>query len=262
LTPSTLRDAVTPQRVGQIIWRRKLVSLAVAAVILAGGAGWLVTQPKVYQSTAEVALLPVTTNSGVLPNYPNLVASLLPTYVQLISSPVLLDRVAATVPFQISAAQLATQVHGESLSSAAVISIVADNTNPVRAQEIAAAATTAFLARLHGNGVVVPQVFGRPAVSDKPAFPDVKLVLAVLVVLALVCGAAAGLARDRLAGPAPAAAPRADDPPPSLTRTGLPAQADASPPLLALDDLPQARDSSPQARDELLPHGPERPVAS
>jgi capsular polysaccharide biosynthesis protein len=191
---------MTPQRVARVLWRRKLVCSAVAVIVLAAGTGWLFTRPKVYQSTASVALLPDTTNAGVLPNYPNLIASLIPTYVQLISSPVLIDRVAGSLPFAISGTQLTNDVHAESLSNAAVINIVADSPNAIRAEEIAAAATTAFLAEIRGNGVVVPQVYGRPVVPDKPAMPRIKLVLTAVVALAIILGLGAGLVWDRLFG--------------------------------------------------------------
>src|ERR1039457_5518760 len=102
---------MTPQRVARILWRRKLVCSVVAAVVLLAGTGWLFTRPKIYQSTSSVALLPVTTNSDVHPNSPRLRASLSPTSVLLVSTPVLLDRVAATLPVAVSETQLANDVH-------------------------------------------------------------------------------------------------------------------------------------------------------
>jgi tyrosine-protein kinase len=214
LTPSGSRDAITPQRVARILWRRRLVCLLVAAVVVAVGGGLLLSRPKVYQSTSSVALLPVSTNSGVLPNYPNLIASLIPTYVQLVSSPVLLDRVAATLPFHVSEAELADDVHAESLSSAAVIDIVAENPDPVRAQQIAARATAEFLVQLRGNGVVIPRIYGQPVVPGKPVGAGAKLALAVVLALAVILGIAAALVWDRLSGPAPGISrePRADRP--------------------------------------------------
>jgi hypothetical protein len=77
---------------------------------------------------------------------------------------------------------------------------VADSPNAIRAEEIAAAATTAFLAEIRGNGVVVPQVYGRPVVPDKPAMPRIKLVLTAVVALAIILGLGAGLVWDRLFG--------------------------------------------------------------
>ena len=193
-------DVVTPWRVARVVWRRKLVCLAVALIVVLAGSGWLLTRPKVYQSTASVALLPVSTNTSVLPNYPNLIASLIPTYVQLVSSPVLLNQVAGTLPFTVSAAQLGTELHAESLSSAAIINIVADNPDPAHAQQIAARATAVFLAELHGNGVVVARLYGQPTVPGSPASPKVKLTLAVIVALAILLGLGAGLGWDRLFG--------------------------------------------------------------
>lgn len=183
-----------------MLWRRKLVCLFVAAAVIAGGTGYVLTRPKTYQSTASVALLPVSTNAGILPNYPNLIASLIPTYVQLVSSPALLNQVAGTLPFAISETQLANDVHGESLSSAAVINIVAESRSPVRAQQIAARTTTVFLSELNGNGVVIPQIYAQPVVPTKTAPPSIGLLLGAIVALAIVLGLAAGLIWDRLAG--------------------------------------------------------------
>ena len=130
MTSGESRDAITPQRVARVLWRRKLICLTVAVAVFFAGAGYALTRPKTYQSTSSVALLPISTNPGILPNYPNLIASLIPTYVQLISSPALLNQVAGTLPFAISESQLARQVHGQSLSSAAVIYIVAQSRSP------------------------------------------------------------------------------------------------------------------------------------
>jgi tyrosine-protein kinase len=204
LSPSGSSSAITPRRALRVLWRHKLVCCTVAAVVLAAGAAYIVTRPKVYQSTSSVALLPVSSNAAVLPNYPNLIASLIPTYVQLVSSPVLLNQTAAALPFKISGNQLANDVFAESLSSAAVINIVGESRDPVRAQQIAAAATTVFLARVQGNGVVVAQIYGRPTVPTQPASPRTKFTLAVVLALAVILGVGAGLAWDRLSGPADA----------------------------------------------------------
>lgn len=200
MTRSGTSDAITPKRVAEILWRQKLVCAIVALIILAVGSAVVLTRPKVYQSTSSVALLPVAKNPGILPNYPNLIISLIPTYVQLISSPVLLNQVARKVPFHITEAQLSSDVHAESLSNAAIINIVAESPNPVQAQEIASAATSSFLRQLRGNGVVVPRIYGRPSASDQPAPPRTALLLGAVLVLAVVLGLGAGLLWDRLAG--------------------------------------------------------------
>lgn len=191
---------MTPRRAVRILWRRRLVCLIVAAVVAVAGTGVLFTRHKVYQSTSSVALLPVSSNSSVLPNYPNLIASLIPTYVQLVSSPLLLREVATRVPFTVSPAELANAVHAESMSSAAVISIVAQRPNPVQARQLAATTTAAFLSSLKGNGVVIPKIYARPTTPKRPAMLNRKVVLASILALAIIVGLAAGLAWDRLFG--------------------------------------------------------------
>lgn len=198
--PSGSREAVTPQRVAVVIWRRKLLCVIVAFIVFVTGATWALSRPYHYESTSSVALLPVSTNTNVLPNYPNLIISLIPTYVQLVSSPALLNRVARRLPFPTTADRLANEVHAESMSSAAVINIVADSASAVRAQQIASETTSAFLAQLRGNGVVVPKIYKLPTVPRQPAGPRTKQTLAVLLAIAVILGLGAGLVWDRLFG--------------------------------------------------------------
>jgi capsular polysaccharide biosynthesis protein len=199
LTTSAPRDAITMRRVSQILRAQWLVCLVVALVVLLVGSAVVLTRPKSYQSTSSVALLPAASNQAVLPNYPNLITSLIPTYVQLVSSPVLLNQVADKLPFRTSGAQLSNDVHAESLTNAAIITIVANSPNAVQAREIAAAATSVFLAQLRGNGVVVAKVYGQPSAPDKAA-RGTALKLLVVLVLAVLLGLAAGLIWDRMAG--------------------------------------------------------------
>jgi capsular exopolysaccharide synthesis family protein len=198
LTSAGSHEAVTPRRVARVLWRRKLVCVTVAAVVFFAGAGYALTRPKTYQSTSSVALLPVSTNYSVLPDYSNLISSLIPTYVQFVSSAAVLNQVAATLPFAISETQLAQDVSAESLSNAAVINIVAQSKSPVRAQQIAARTTAVFLTELKGNGVVVSKVYAQPVIPTESAPPSTKLLLGAIFLLAIIFGLLAGLLWDRL----------------------------------------------------------------
>jgi capsular polysaccharide biosynthesis protein len=236
---------MTAQRVAHVLWRQKLVCLAVALVVLLGGSALVLTRPNVYQSSSSVALLPVSRNPGILPNYPNLITSLIPTYVQLVSSPVLLNEVAAKLPFRTSEAQLANDVHAESLSSAAVINIVAQSANPVQAKEIASLATAIFLRKLRGNGVVIPKIYGQPTASDAPVAPRTTLLLGIVVLLAVILGLGAGLVWDRLSGVAdrtPDLAAEAHDPN-SAEQQRAPQQAPSV--TVSPADRPSSSDQSP-----------------
>ena len=246
-----MASGVTSKRVAEILWRRKVACALVAGIILVVGWAMVLSRSKVYQSTSSVALLPVSTNPGVLPNYPNLIVSLVPTYVQLISSPVLLNQVAAAVPYRITGAQLANDVHGQALSNAAIINIVAESSNPAQAVGIASATTKTFLAQLKGNGVVVPRVYSQPTAAE-PMPPSSGLLLTVVLVLALILGAAAGLIWDRLASAASADA--------ATERSGHSSPADMPDP--ADNHASQRTAAVPVDGEEALSSGNVRPIES
>lgn len=217
MTPIANKNGITPRRVGEVLCRQRVVSAVAFGMILLIGGTVVLTQPTVYQSNSSVALLPASKNPNILSNYPNLIISLIPTYVQLVSSPVLLDQVAAEMPFHTTGQQLAADLHAESLSNAAIIDIVARAPSPVQAQKIASAATDTFLARVRGNGVVIPRIYGQPT-PPQPVPPGKALLLAIVLVLAAVLAAAAGLIWDRFIGVVPWPLPWADATP----RSGLP----------------------------------------
>jgi capsular polysaccharide biosynthesis protein len=193
---------MTAKRIGEVLWRQKLVCAVVFVAILAVGSAVVLTRPASYQSSSSVALLPPPKKPAILPNYPNIIISLVPTYVQLISSPTLLNDVAAKLPFAITEQQLAADIHGESLSNAGVINIVVQSSNPGQVQQIAAVATQVFLAHVSGNGVVIPRVYGQPT-APHAAPPSKKLLLPIVAILAAILAAFAGLTWDRFAGPVP-----------------------------------------------------------
>jgi hypothetical protein len=140
-----------------------------------------------------------------------------PTYVQLVSSPVLLDEVAPKLPFNITPTKLAADLHAEAMSNAAIINIIAQSPDPAQAREIAAVATQTFLAHVSGNGVVVPRVYGQPT-APQPAPPSKKLLLPVVVILAAILAASAGLIWDHFA----AAASRPGGPTGAARRAPMP----------------------------------------
>ncbi len=187
---------------GRILWRRKLVCVIVALLVVAGGFGFLATQKKVYQSSSSIALLPVSTNPDTLPVYANIVTNLIPTYQQLIISQSFLAGVAATLPFPTNSQQLQKQVHPEVVANAGIIKIVAELPSPTEARDVARNTTQAFLSApsISGNGVVALKVFDQPRVPDSPIAPRPKLVIGAAIAVAVVLGIIAGLVWERLFG--------------------------------------------------------------
>lgn len=187
-------------RLGYVLWRRRFVGATALVLTLLAGAGFLVTQSKVYESTGTVALLPDGSNPNSEQFYGNVVTNLIPTYDQLVNSRQFLDGVAAAVPFRTTGLGLQSDVHAHPVPDAGLIQITADQQDPVHAEEVAQAATTAFVQQLSGNGFVTTKVFDRARVPTSPVSPSPKLVLGATAVLALALAIAAALAWDRLFG--------------------------------------------------------------
>src|ERR1700694_150572 len=152
----------------RILWRRRLVALLVAALVMAGGLGFLAAQHKVWQSQSSVALLPVSTNPYTLPVSSSMVTTLIPTYLQLITSQSFLDEVAGSLSFHTTGKELQGEVHAEAIANAGIVKIVADMPSPQQALEVAQTATTDFLNHLCNNGVVSLRVLDNPTLPSSP----------------------------------------------------------------------------------------------
>jgi uncharacterized protein involved in exopolysaccharide biosynthesis len=75
--------AVQSAELLRVVTRRNLVAVLTAMLVLAGGVLFLLLQPRVYESSASVALLPATQNPNTLGAYDTIVTRLLPLYSSL-----------------------------------------------------------------------------------------------------------------------------------------------------------------------------------
>jgi capsular exopolysaccharide synthesis family protein len=184
--------------VGRTLWRRRIVVIGVALLVVSAALLFVTRQEPVYESSATVALLPDPDNIQTVPFYVGAVEELLPTYAELVGSRTFLDGVAGQLPFEATGRDL--DVFAEPSSSAGVIRIVARSDDPVRARDVAAASAAAFVTVLQEGSVFAVQVIDAARVNEAPVNPSAKLVLAAALIVALVLGAGAGLAWERLFG--------------------------------------------------------------
>lgn len=184
--------------VGRTLWRRRVVVIAVALLVVGAALLFLARQEPVYESEATVALLPDPDNIESVPFYVGAVEELLPTYAELVGSRTFLDDVAGTLSFEATGRDL--DVFAQPSSSAGVLRIVASGTDPVRAAEVAGAAADAFVVVIQEGSVFDVQVIDAARVNEEPVNPSATLVLAAALVVAAALGAGAGLAWERLFG--------------------------------------------------------------
>jgi polysaccharide biosynthesis transport protein len=192
--------AVDRAELFRVVVRRKLVAILTAALVVIGGVLFLILQPRTYESSASVALLPAR-NPDTLGSYDAIVTRLLPLYASKVRSRSFLDRVARQLPGRVDGKDLESKVFAKPDPGAAVLKVVARaNDDPQRAAVVAQAATQQLLSELRGTRIVNFEVIDQPRVPDAPVAPRAELVLPASLLLAAFLAVATALVWDRLFG--------------------------------------------------------------
>ena len=197
---SPMMIAVDRAELFRVVARRKLVAILTAALVVIGGVLFLILQPRTYESSASVALLPAA-GPDTLGSYDAIVTRLLPLYASKVRSRSFLDRVAGKLPGQVDGKDLESKVFAKPDPGAAVLKVVARaNDDPQRAAVVARAATQQLLSELRGTRIVNFEVIDEPRVPDAPVAPRAELVLPASLLLAAFLAVATALVWDRLFG--------------------------------------------------------------
>lgn len=180
--------------------RRKLVAILTAVLVIAAGVLFLARQPRVYESSASVALLPAAQNPDTLGAYDAIVTRLLPLYASMVKSRSFRDRVARQLPEPLDGRDLESRVFAKPDPGAAVLELVARADDPQRAVRLAQATTKQFLSDLRGTRIVDLEVIDQPRLPDTPVAPRPELVLPSVLLLAAFLAVAAAFGWERLFG--------------------------------------------------------------
>ena len=182
----------------EVLWRRKLIVLAVMLISIGVAVGALRLATKQYEASSTVAVLPTgaaRTAIFIL----NVVDQITPLYADAATSPETLERGAGAAPGRHAAR--ATSPSGRSPARRSSRSSRA-TPKPLVAQQSAQAVTTALLEReaagtLKFSPVRLEQL-NRARVPTEPVFPRPTLTLAVALLLGLGFGVGAALLRENL----------------------------------------------------------------
>jgi capsular exopolysaccharide synthesis family protein len=184
----------------RVVVRRKLVAILTAVLVIAAGLLFLARQPRLYESSASVALLPAAQNPDTLGAYDAMVTRLLPLYASMVKSRSFRDRVARQLPERLDGRDLESRVFAKPDPGAAVLELVARADDPQRAVRLAQATTKQFLSDLRGTRIVDIEVIDQPRVPDTPVAPRPELVLPSVLLLAAFLAVAAAFGWERLFG--------------------------------------------------------------
>jgi polysaccharide biosynthesis transport protein len=168
--------------VARLSWKRRWVVLGVLAACLALSAAFLVTQTKLYESTATLALTPNTEGQSFTIT-PDALSALLGTYAETSKSRLLRNRAASQL-----GRPLGGSISTDTVAGTGILRISARSPDPQHAAQNASAMATAFRQSIAGNSVIVATLVDTPVPGESPVQPRVKLTLVVAFILGLFGG--------------------------------------------------------------------------
>ena len=178
----------------ELVWRRKIIVIAVALIVVGGAVGALRLIDRQYEAESTIALKPTQTEDIFLLN---VVDAVVPIYADAAQSRVTRDRAARLTPTRELGA-ISVRTYADS----PIIRIRARATDPDVAQDSAQAVTEVLLDRARGGDVAVPGVaisqLDRPERPTAPVYPRPTLTIAVALLLGAAFGIGAALLRENL----------------------------------------------------------------
>lgn len=179
----------------EVVWRRKLIILAVMAIVIGLAIGALRLLTPQYEATSSLALTPKPgTAEGVF--ILQVIDNVVPVYADAATSRITLQRADQQVVGDLADITVST------FENTPIIKIKARDAEPRVAQQSAQAVSEVLLDRAENGTVGIPELrlsqIDRPAVPVEPVFPRTGLTLAVAVLLGLSFGLAAALLRENL----------------------------------------------------------------
>ena len=183
------------------LWRWRLTFLLTFLLVMASVAAATFALPKVYGSSAYLWVTSVRqTASDFEATQTNQVLN--KTYAELLQTPGVADAVAAELPFRMTGGQVSESVSIAPITQSQLIRISTEASTAQRARIIADTYAKVFLSRVAAldarSGAASRVTLAEPPLAmGDPIRPRPKLYLLIGSILALCCGGAAALLRQR-----------------------------------------------------------------
>jgi capsular exopolysaccharide synthesis family protein len=180
----------------EVLWRRKLIVLAVVIISLGAAAGALRLVTKQYEATSTLAVLPTGGRDAIF--ILNVVDQITPVYADAATAPETLDRAQQSL----SAGEALADISVKTFEGTPIVKIVARDSDPKTAQQSAQAVTETLLALQETPDLNFSEVrlrqYNQPRVPTSAVFPRPALTLAIALLLGLALGVGAALVRENL----------------------------------------------------------------
>jgi receptor protein-tyrosine kinase len=180
----------------EVLWRRKLIVLAVTIISLGVAVGALRLVTPQYESTSTLALQPTNTEQAIF--IYNVIDNITPTYADAATAGVTLDSAARRMPDGEPLADITVRT----TEGTGILKLVARSSDREAARDSAQAVTDALLARASAGQLAVRDVqltqLDEPQRPVDPVFPRPAMTIAVALLLGLGFGIGAALLRENL----------------------------------------------------------------
>jgi tyrosine-protein kinase len=193
----SIKPAMNLSEFLEVLWRRKLILVAVMLISVGVAVGALRVATKQYEASSTVAVLPAgNTENGIF--ILNVVDQITPLYADAATAPDTLEQAQSFLPAGMQLADISVGTY----AGTPIIKIFGRDPKPLVAQQSAQAVTRALLEREAAGTLSFGQVkleqINRARVPTDPVFPRPSLTLAVALLLGLGFGVGAALLRENL----------------------------------------------------------------
>jgi tyrosine-protein kinase len=180
----------------EVLWRRKLIVLAVTIISIGVAVGALRLATKQYESSSTLALQPTSGRDAIF--IFNVIDNISPVYADAATTSKTLVMAQQGMPLGESLAEISVKT----FEGTGILKIIARSSDKEVARDSAAAVSAALLGRVEAGELKVPQVhlveLDPAALPTSPVFPRPATTLAVALLLGLGFGVGAALLRENL----------------------------------------------------------------
>jgi len=245
-----VQDVVNAFEFYGALWRHKIFISAMTAIFIASALVLTLREQKIYQASSLVRVQQLISDPGQSLGVLTASAQLAQTYGRIVETSTIAQKIAVNSKGQLPFSEIDGHVSGAPVQGLDMLTISARSPDPLTAEKIANAAPHALESFIRQTGTLRDQVtvVQRADLPKVPASPNVKLNVALALLLGLIFNAALALVIDLISD-------RVGDADEFEKLTGVPVLA-SIPPLKFADSGPNSH-----ALDESEPYEPTRPRA-
>ena len=245
------QDVVNASEFYGALWRHKVFISAMTAVFVASALVLTLREQKIYQASSLVRVQQLISDPGQTLGVLAATSQLAQTYGKIVETGTIAQKIAANSQGQLPLSEVDGHVSGSPVQGLDMLTISARSPDPLTAERIANAAPHALETFIRQTGTLRDQItlVQRADLPRAPASPNLKLNLALALLLGLIFNCALALAIDLISD-------RVGDADEFEKLTGVPVIA-SIPPLKFADSAP----AQSHALEETETNEPARPRA-